>query len=822
MAKTLREHLHALLAKIKKLMRGGSMFAEESELVRAQETVNKWHESLSAAIRNAENNPVQTSETAQDDGARMYIETYTDAQGKTSKRVRADGSRVLSGRSPSQWGRQIIDWITGIVKEDGKLDLVTQDGSVLTITDDSRGRRFSTAGELSNFNDYYDENGVLDETAEIRAKASLYIDEIVQVSQDKPSPDKNGEHEEIAVNGWKYRTVFFVDADGKTYRIRLSVAQGINGEQTAYGLGGVRQRIDHSNAGTSLSGAQLAETDSYISSISTPSAKRNPSAENSQSDGERSMLDVDSYTERQYNKRGWALVNNVVGGKEARTFFLNIGDMKNGAVFPETSDNRFIMAVGDKFGVNNVLIVTNGNHAEPSIDRVYWIDLDNETDIEIVRDYIYECEDDTQFTARADAQEIYGETLVQRYARQNYPAYKELRAGSGSRSTRGSSLTNQRHYRFEQDGSGDTGEAGNAVTTDNAQGTREGAFSSPETRSYLDADAPVVQRLFSDFSAEEIKEMFERLNRMKSTGVFALKDIERMLDTVSGGNKELRNLLDGLIGRPHREATGRYAHGTDAANKRMLEVVWLSGLERSLGNNEYVIFLQPKIDAVTEQIRGAEALVRRIEPDGSVISAGPIIEALERKGFVSKLDYYVLGLVCQFLGRCIAEGRQVCPISSNFSRVHLFDPEFPARVAAVVDAHGIPRGLIEIELTETAFLAGKDVLQTMVRRLHENGFSVAIDDFGSGYSSLNMLKDVEADVIKLDREFLTGFTENRRADTVISHTLHLAQEMHITAVAEGIETAEQLAFLRELGCDLIQGYYFSHPLPENAFKEKYL
>ena len=255
---------------------------------------------------------------------------------------------------------------------------------------------------------------------------------------------------------------------------------------------------------------------------------------------------------------------------------------------------------------------------------------------------------------------------------------------------------------------------------------------------------------------------------------------------------------------------------------QLQEVEILSGFERALANDEYVIFLQPKIAVATEKLGGAEALVRHIAPDGSVISAGPIIEALESKGFVAKLDFYILGLVCKFLRRCLDEGRRVCPVSSNFSRVHLYDPDFASRVAEIVNGYNIPHELVEIELTESAFLAGKDVLQFTARRLHDFGFQVSVDDFGSGYSSLNMLKDVDVDTIKLDRGFLADFAENPRAGTVIEHTLRLAQEMKINCVAEGIESAEQLEFLRRRRCDYVQGYYYSRPLPVVAFVEKYL
>ena len=255
---------------------------------------------------------------------------------------------------------------------------------------------------------------------------------------------------------------------------------------------------------------------------------------------------------------------------------------------------------------------------------------------------------------------------------------------------------------------------------------------------------------------------------------------------------------------------------------QLQEMALLSGFEQSLQDGEYVIFLQPKISAETEALGGAEALVRRVAPDGTVTSAGPIIDALEQKGFVAKLDYYILEEVCRFQQRCLAEGRPPCPVSSNFSRVHLYDTDFPARVAETADRYRIPHELIEIELTETAFLAGKDVLQAAVRRLHDRGFRVAIDDFGSGYSSLNILKDVDVDVIKLDREFLADFAVNDRSGTIIEHTVRLTHQLGIKTVAEGIETAEQLSFLRRLGCELVQGYYYSRPLPVETFVERYL
>ncbi len=172
---------------------------------------------------------------------------------------------------------------------------------------------------------------------------------------------------------------------------------------------------------------------------------------------------VDDYTEAEYNKRAWALVNGVLDGSELRTFYDRISDRKNGAYAPKTADEKYIFAVGDKFGVNNVLIVSDGRYVSPSIDRVYRINLDSETEIVNVRQYIYECEENPRFAARVDAQEIYGQELIERYERRSYKTYSELRSESRPRNAGSGSGKNKRYYRFEQDGSGDNGEVEQTV-----------------------------------------------------------------------------------------------------------------------------------------------------------------------------------------------------------------------------------------------------------------------------------------------------------------------------------------------------------------------
>lgn len=311
----------------------------------------------------------------------------------------------------------------------------------------------------------------------------------------------------------------------------------------------------------------------------------------------------------------------------------------------------------------------------------------------------------------------------------------------------------------------------------------------------------------------------ERINEemlLMSYGVTEVKDYSQ---TVTA----LRN--EALLAK--RSIKGNYEtyialYDRKTHEKQLREIEILSSFEAALDNKEYVIYLQPKIDTASEEVAGAEALVRKIEPNGSTVSAGEIIEILERKGFVAKLDYYILELVCIMLKRLIDDDMKPFPISSNFSKVHIYDPEFVDKVTEIVDRYELPHRLIEIEITESVFLMDTAKLKATVDRLHAGGFTVSLDDFGGGYSSLNMLKDVSVDTIKMDKKFLENLTENSRSMKIIMHTLIMAQDLGIKTVAEGVETKEQLDFFRAAGCDLIQGFYYSRPLCEEDFIEKYV
>ncbi len=269
---------------------------------------------------------------------------------------------------------------------------------------------------------------------------------------------------------------------------------------------------------------------------------------------------------------------------------------------------------------------------------------------------------------------------------------------------------------------------------------------------------------------------------------------------------------------------GNYSLGFAVYDDTMLEcqledAELVATMMQGMDNGEFIDYYQAKYKTDSEKIAGAEALVRWSKPNGELIAPGRFISLFEKNGFIRKLDIYMLERVCMMLRSGLDAGRHVVPVSVNFSRVHLYDPNFPNIVRDVLEKYNISPELIEIELTESAFLMEPHALNKVVDTLHEYGFTVAIDDFGSGFSSLNMLKDVSVDVLKIDMKFLEGFEHGGKVGTVVTSVVRMAKWLGIPVVAEGVETKEQVDFLGTLGCDIVQGYYFARPICRDAFEQ---
>ena len=243
-------------------------------------------------------------------------------------------------------------------------------------------------------------------------------------------------------------------------------------------------------------------------------------------------------------------------------------------------------------------------------------------------------------------------------------------------------------------------------------------------------------------------------------------------------------------------------------------------MEKAVENHEFSVYLQPKYSAQKETLDAAEALVRWIHPELGFISPGSFIPLFEKNGFILKLDDYMLSEVCKLQSKWISEGKNVVPISVNVSRAHFATPDLAGHIKSIVDQWSVPYEYIELELTESAFFDDKATLLETVKHLKDFGFKLSMDDFGAGYSSLNSLKELPLDIIKLDAEFFRGVEDLSRSNLIVGDTIALAKKLGMRIVAEGIETREQVDFLAQKDCDLIQGFYFSKPLPVNEFEEK--
>ncbi|MCR4939909.1 MAG: bifunctional diguanylate cyclase/phosphodiesterase [Treponemataceae bacterium] len=242
-----------------------------------------------------------------------------------------------------------------------------------------------------------------------------------------------------------------------------------------------------------------------------------------------------------------------------------------------------------------------------------------------------------------------------------------------------------------------------------------------------------------------------------------------------------------------------------------------SSFETSLKHDKFVVMFQPKYDACSEKIAGAEALVRWMQDDGSLTSPSEFIPVLEHTGLIPKLDFYVFEEVCKTMAAFFEKNINMVPISVNFSRINLYNPGFCSKLLYIAERYGIPHKSLEIELTESAFFENEKILTDIAKRLRQDDFRVSIDDFGRGYSSLNLIKEESFDVIKIDQSFLQG--ENEDTSRIILKTiLSLTRELRLETVAEGVENRTQLEFLKNSGCDLIQGFFFSKPVSKQEFE----
>lgn len=329
---------------------------------------------------------------------------------------------------------------------------------------------------------------------------------------------------------------------------------------------------------------------------------------------------------------------------------------------------------------------------------------------------------------------------------------------------------------------------------------------------------------------EKKKEIEERVLKITAgiQSCFMSKDSEYILNPVFGiyyvdkFDEDVDVMLDcATLAHNHAkdDRNGVYKIYTDIMKEGILEKKQLSDqIEHAYRNHEFVAYYQPKYDSKTQKLAGAEALIRWRKSNGQMVSPGLFVPIAEESGFVRKLDEYIFKEVCLAQKRWLDQGLSIVPISVNLSRRHLENPEFIDEYKKILDESGVPIEYIQLEITESAILDKQDELIAIMDKLHQLGFIILMDDFGTGYSSLMMLKSVPVDVMKLDKSFVDDYNDVK-GEQIIRRVMQMAQDLNIEVTAEGVETQEQYEFLKSIDCNMIQGYYFARPMPEDEFEK---
>ncbi|HEX3039570.1 MAG TPA: bifunctional diguanylate cyclase/phosphodiesterase [Caproiciproducens sp.] len=235
-------------------------------------------------------------------------------------------------------------------------------------------------------------------------------------------------------------------------------------------------------------------------------------------------------------------------------------------------------------------------------------------------------------------------------------------------------------------------------------------------------------------------------------------------------------------------------------------------LHPALENREFILYYQPKYRLDTGMLAGCEALVRWKTDENTLVPPNEFIPVFEKSRAILQLDRFIFEEACRSVRRWLDSRKHVVPVSVNLSRMHLIDLSFIEDYKSAADSCRVPCELLELELTESAFSENAPAMRCAAEKLHKNGFSLSIDDFGTGYSSLGMLKDIPANTLKLDRSFLLGSSDSANGRKLIENVVRLVRDLGMTPLAEGVETKEQVEFLKKIRCSLAQGYYYAKPL----------
>ena len=250
------------------------------------------------------------------------------------------------------------------------------------------------------------------------------------------------------------------------------------------------------------------------------------------------------------------------------------------------------------------------------------------------------------------------------------------------------------------------------------------------------------------------------------------------------------------------------------------EAMILSEMNHALENGEFQVYLQPKVNMQTGKIIGSEALVRWQHPGKGLISPAAFVPVFEKNGFIIEIDKYMIRNTCAIIRRWIDSGIPVYPVSVNLSRLNLYNKRIIQDIREYVEEYQIPREYISFEITESAFSGDNSYIKILAEKLQKEHFKVLMDDFGSGYSSLNTLKEIPVDVLKIDLKFLPAGENDEKANLIIKHVVEMAVDLDLMIIVEGVEREEQVEFLTKIGCKIAQGFYYYRPISVQEYEVK--
>lgn len=369
---------------------------------------------------------------------------------------------------------------------------------------------------------------------------------------------------------------------------------------------------------------------------------------------------------------------------------------------------------------------------------------------------------------------------------------------------------------------------GNKVLCNVSKAINEADFVYASARCHNDNFAMMIKDMPEEETVRVLGEFFEKLSYLDedpSYRIYFRCGVVPMQRTILSGNR----VAD--AGKM-AQALGVSQKKTDITiytDRMHDDITWGDFIKAYVGtaiaNDEFHVYLQPKFDSGKEAISGSEALIRWNYKGKELLSPGRFIPFFEKDGTIGKIDDIVLEKVCKALVKWKSEGKPLYPVSVNLSRKRLYDVDIIEHLTGIVDRYGISHELIDFELTESAAYDDKEHMIRVLESLRERGFKISMDDFGTGYSSLSLLTEMPLGTLKIDKSFVDklGTGNDREQDLiVIRHIITLAKELGFKCLAEGAERKEQVDVLRALGCNVIQGYYYSKPVPVEEFEGKYL